>query len=86
MKKIFLIKRKISDALDCSTAIITQEQRCDQPAHDRMCNSVLEWLEVKGKENIAIFMLACILYSSVIDGFILTSGRITNKSVCKSEI
>lgn len=72
--------------LDCSTAIITQEQRCNQSVHDRICNSVLEWLEVKGKEDIAIFMLACILYSSVIDGFILTSGRITNKSVCKSEI
>lgn len=72
--------------LDCSTAIITQEQRCNQSAHDRMCNSVLEWLEVKGKEDIAIFMLACILYGSVSGGFTLTSGRITNKSVYKSEI
>lgn len=43
--------------LDCSTAIITQEQRCNQSVHDRICNSVLEWLEVKGKEDIAIFML-----------------------------
>ena len=51
MKKIFFIKRKISDMLDCSTAIITQEQRCNQSVHDRICNSVLEWLEVKGKRG-----------------------------------
>lgn len=76
--------------LDCSTEMITQEQTCDQCAPDRICNVVLERLEVKKKRGkgcyIAIFMPTCTLYDSVSVGFILSPGGITNKSILKSEM
>lgn len=84
------MKIKISDMLDCSTEIITQEQTHEQCDPDRICDLVFERLEVKikrGKKRyIAIFVLACVLGGCVGAGIILgPGGRVTDQSVFKSE-
>lgn len=84
------MKIKISDMLDCSTEIITQEQTSEQCDPDRICDLVFERLEVKkkiGKKRcIAIFVLACVLGGCVGAGIMLgPGGRVTDQSVFQSE-
>lgn len=84
------MKIKISDMLDCSTEIITQEQTYEHCDSDRICDLVFERLEVKKKRGkkryLAIFIIAFVLGGCVGAGIILGSGgRVTNQSVFKSE-
>ena len=84
------MKIKISDMLDCSTEIITQEQTSEQCNPDRICDLVFERLEVKKKRGkkryIAIFVLASVLGGCVGAGLILgPGGRVTDQSVFQSE-
>lgn len=84
------MKIKISDMLDCSTEIITQEQTCEQCNPDKICDLVFERLEVKKKRGkkrcIAIFVLACVLGGCVGAGIMLgPGGRVTEQSVFQSE-
>lgn len=84
------MKIKISDMLDCSTEIITQEKECEQCDPDRICALVFERLEVKKKREkkryIAIFVLACVLGGCVGAGIMLgPGGRVTDQSVFQSE-
>ena len=84
------MKIKISDMLDCSTEIITQEQIYEQCDPDRICDLVFERLEVEKKRGkkryIAIFVLACVLGGCIGAGIILgPGGRVTDQSVFQSE-
>lgn len=84
------MKIKISDMLDCSTEIITQEKECEQCDPDRICALVFERVEVKKKRGkkryIAIFVLACVLGGCVGAGIILgPGGRVTDQSVFELE-
>ena len=84
------MKIKISDMLDCSTEIITQEQTREQCDPDRIRDLVFERLEIKRKRGmklyIAIFVLACILGGCVGAGIILgPGGRVTDQSIFELE-
>ena len=84
------MKIKISDMLDCSTEVITQEKELEQCDPDRICALVFERLEVKKKRGkkrcIAIFVLTCILGGCVGAGIVLgPGGRVTDQSVFQSE-
>ena len=84
------MKIKISDMLDCSTEIITQEETSEQRDPDRICDLVFERLEIKKKRGkkrcIAIFVFACVLGGCVGAGIILgPGGRVTDQAAFQSE-
>ena len=84
------MKVRISDMLDCSAEILTQEQKSEECSPDEIVKIVFERLEIKRRRNrkryIGIGLIACVLCGCVGAKIILNpGGRVTDQSVFQSE-
>ena len=85
------MKIKISDMLDCSAEILTQETLGEQCDPDKICDLVFEQLEIKKRSGrkrfIAIIAIACILCGCVGAGILLgPGGKITDQVTFETEV
>ena len=84
------MKVRISDMLDCSAEILTQEQGLEECSPDEIVKIVFERLEIKRRRNrkryIGTGLIACALCGCVGAKVILNpGGRVTDQSVFQSE-